>query len=103
MPGPVKEHAWLEKFVGEWKTESKATMAPDQPPMQCSGTLVSRKLGGFWILNETKGEWSGSPTLNLEALQLLQPKSRRELEIYSFNVIFRQNHYRLYQLADLDS
>jgi len=26
MPKPVAEHAWLEKFVGEWITKSKATM-----------------------------------------------------------------------------
>jgi uncharacterized glyoxalase superfamily protein PhnB len=61
MPKPTQEHEWLHKFIGQWTTKSKATMGPDQPPMQCSGTLTSRKLGGFWVLNEMKGEWAGDP------------------------------------------
>lgn len=68
MPAPTQEHAWLDKFVGEWTTESKATMGPEQPPMQCIGTLTSRKLGGFWILNEMKGEWSGEPMLGIQTI-----------------------------------
>ncbi|TWU04623.1 DUF1579 domain-containing protein [Stieleria varia] len=68
MPKPTQEHEWLVKFVGEWTTESKATMAPDQPPMQCTGTLTSRKLGGFWVLNEMKGEWSGDPMTGVQTI-----------------------------------
>lgn len=68
MPKPTQQHDWLEKFVGEWTTESKATMAPDQPPMQCTGTLTSRKLGGFWVLNEMKGEWSDDPMTGIQTI-----------------------------------
>ena len=68
MPTPTQEHGFLKKFVGEWKTESKATMGPDQPPMQCSGTLSSRQLGEFWVLNEIKGEWSGAPMTGIQTI-----------------------------------
>ncbi len=68
MPKPTQEHDWLQKFIGEWTTESKATMGPDQPPMQCRGTLTSRKLGGFWVLNEMKGDWSGDPMTGVQTI-----------------------------------
>ena len=68
MPKPVAEHAWLEKFVGEWVTKSKATMAPDQPPMESSGTLSSRQLGSFWVLNEMKGDWAGEPMTGVQTI-----------------------------------
>ncbi len=68
MPKPTQEHGWLQKFTGEWTTESKGTMGPDQPPMQCSGTLTSRKLGEFWIVNEMKGEMSGAPMTGIQTI-----------------------------------
>lgn len=68
LPKPTQEHNWLDQFIGEWKTESKATIAPDQPPMQCSGNLTSRKVGGFWVLNEMKGEWSGEPMSGIQTI-----------------------------------
>lgn len=68
MPQPSQEHVWLQKFKGEWTTESKAKMAPDQPPMQCSGTLSSRQLGEFWVLNEMKGEMYGAPMNGVQTI-----------------------------------
>ena len=68
MPKPTQEHVWLQKFVGKWTTEAKATMAPDQPPMQCSGTLTSRQLGEFWVCNEMQGEWSGEPMTGMQTI-----------------------------------
>jgi hypothetical protein len=55
VPGPQQEHQWLQKFVGEWSTHSKASVGPDQPEMECSGTITSRALGGLWVVNEMKG------------------------------------------------
>ena len=68
MHQPTQEHSWLQKFTGEWRTESKGTMGPDQPPMQCSGKLSSRKLGEFWIVNEMKGEMSGAPMTGIQTI-----------------------------------
>lgn len=68
MPKPTPEHAWLEKFVGEWTTESKATMGPDQPALECKGELASRKLGGFWVMNELKGDMAGTPMTAIQTI-----------------------------------
>lgn len=68
MPGPEKEHKWLDKFVGQWVTESKAFMGPDGSAIECSGTLSSRSLGGFWVVNEMKGDFQGTPTHGVQTI-----------------------------------
>jgi hypothetical protein len=68
MPKPTQEHRWLQKFIGEWTSKSKATMRPDQPPMQCNGTLTSRQIGGFWVLNEMKGDMAGDPMVGIQTI-----------------------------------
>ena len=68
FPKPKPEHAWLEKFVGDWTTESKGTMGPGQPPIDCKGTLASRKLGGFWIMNELKGDMGGAAMTGIQTI-----------------------------------
>lgn len=67
-PKPTQEHGWLQKFTGDWITESKATMVPGQPPMDCSWKMSSRTLGGFWILNEMKGDMSGAPMICVQTI-----------------------------------
>lgn len=76
MPKPAPEHAWLKKFTGEWTTESKATMGPDQPPMQCSGTLTSRPLGEFWVLNEMEGDMSGTTMIGIQTIGYDESKKK---------------------------
>lgn len=61
FPKPEKEHQWLQKFVGHWKTTSKGSMGPDQPPMECTGTITAHMVGGFWVVNEMKSEVMGFP------------------------------------------
>jgi Protein of unknown function (DUF1579) len=56
---PQKEHRWLHKLVGEWTSESEATMEPGKPPERCTGTESVRSLGGLWILAEGQGEMPG--------------------------------------------
>jgi hypothetical protein len=68
FPGPEKEHQWLQKFVGDWDTESKGMMGPDQPPVECAGTLTSRTLGGFWVVNEMKGDVMGAPMTGIQTI-----------------------------------
>jgi hypothetical protein len=67
-PGPEKEHQWLEQFVGEWSTESKAEMGPGQPPLECTGTIHSRRIGGLWVLNEMKGEVAGTSMVGIQTI-----------------------------------
>jgi hypothetical protein len=52
MPAPVKQHEWLQRFVGEWDADVEAYMAPGQPPMQTKGVSRARMLGGFWLIEE---------------------------------------------------
>jgi hypothetical protein len=78
MPAPVKEHLWLQQFVGEWETEVEITMAPDQPPMKGKGTESTRALGGFWIIGEGKGEMEGMPGTMTSVLTLgYDPSSQK--------------------------
>lgn len=68
FPGPEKEHAWLGKFHGEWTTESRGSMGPDQPPLECTGTITSRSLGGFWVVNELKGDIHGTVMTGIQTI-----------------------------------
>ena len=47
MPAPMKEHQWLEQFVGEWETEMECVPEPGKPAMKGKGTESTRMLGGF--------------------------------------------------------
>lgn len=68
FPGPEKEHQWLHKFVGEWTTISKASMGPDQPPMECTGTMESRMIGEFWVVNDMQSKPQGIPMRGLQTI-----------------------------------
>jgi len=59
LPQPSEEHQWLKKFEGTWKTQAKAEAGPNMPAMECSGTIKSQMLGGFWVLNEMTSEAGG--------------------------------------------
>jgi hypothetical protein len=68
LPAPVKEHEWLKQLVGEWVTESEATMGPGQAPLKSKGTEVVRSLGGFWTLGEMKSDMMGTPVTGIMTL-----------------------------------
>lgn len=61
---PVKEHEWLQKLVGEWKTESEMSMGmgPDAPTATATGTETVRSVGGLWAFGDGKATMpDGSP------------------------------------------
>lgn len=68
LPGPEKQHEWLRQFTGEWSTHSKAEMGPGQPAMECSGSITSRMIGGFWVVNEMKGDMAGVPMSGVQTI-----------------------------------
>ena len=68
MPDPQKEHEWLKQFVGEWESDSEASMGPGQPAMKCKGTIQTRSLGGFWVISELKSEMMG---MSITAVQTI--------------------------------
>jgi Protein of unknown function (DUF1579) len=53
---PQKQHQWLDKFIGEWISETEYRMGSDQPLSTIKGTEVVRSLGGVWIIAEGSGE-----------------------------------------------
>jgi hypothetical protein len=71
MEKPGKEHAWLQKFVGEWTSESQASMAPDQPPATFKGTETVRSVGGMWIIAEGKSQMPGGSDGGCEGTMFL--------------------------------
>jgi hypothetical protein len=60
FPQPQSEHEWLKQFVGQWESESEATLTPGQPPVTCQGSANSRMLGGFWIITESEANMLGN-------------------------------------------
>jgi hypothetical protein len=59
FPKPQEEHEWLQKFVGEWESESEMTAESGQTGVKCKGTMTSRTLGGYWIISDVKSEMMG--------------------------------------------
>jgi hypothetical protein len=68
FPMPQKEHQWLQQFVGQWDTQAEGSMGPDQPPVQCKGTMDTRMLGGFWVVNEMQADMMGTPMTGIQTI-----------------------------------
>ncbi|GAA5505240.1 DUF1579 domain-containing protein [Novipirellula caenicola] len=68
MPKPTAEHQWLERLSGEWSTDAECKMGPDQPEVQCIGSLSSRMVGGFWLLLEMKSEIAGHTMTGIQTI-----------------------------------
>lgn len=49
---PVPEHQWLQKLVGDWRTEAEMNMGPGQPMQKSEGTESVKSLGGLWAFSE---------------------------------------------------
>lgn len=52
---PIKEHEWLQKLVGDWRTETEMTMEPGGPTIKGQGTEHVESLGGLWAFSEGVG------------------------------------------------
>jgi hypothetical protein len=68
MPAPQPEHRWLEKFTGQWTTESEAILGPEAEPVQCKGTMSSRSIGGSWVVNEIRSEMLGMSVNGIQTI-----------------------------------
>lgn len=60
---PQKEHAWLNKLVGNWKTETDMMM-PDGSKANGTGTETVTNLGGLWAYGEGKGNTPDGSEIN---------------------------------------
>lgn len=59
---PQKEHQWLNRFIGEWSSETEYVMGSDQTPSTLKGSEVVRSLDGIWIVIEGEGDMPESGT-----------------------------------------
>ena len=53
---PQKQHQWLDKFIGEWTSETEYSMEPNGEPTKSTGTEIVRSIGGVWIVAEGTGD-----------------------------------------------
>ncbi len=60
---PTVEHEWLNKIVGEWRTEAEMTM-PDGTSTKSHGTESVINLGGLWALGTGKGTMPDGSTMD---------------------------------------
>ena len=65
---PEKEHAFLQKFVGNWETSMAATFGPDQPAVTCTGKITGKMLGGLWLVNEMESTMVGQTVKGLQTV-----------------------------------
>lgn len=68
FPKPTKEHQWLQQFVGHWTATMNGSTGPDQPRIQHTGTIDSRMIGGFWVVNEFKTDFQGMTMQGLQTI-----------------------------------
>jgi len=57
---PGKEHAWLQRLVGEWEYEAEMVGAPGQPSERSTGSERVRSLGALWIVADGEGTQPGT-------------------------------------------
>lgn len=92
FPGPEKQHQWLHQFVGQWVTEAKGSMGPDQPAIECHGTMTSRMLGDLWLVNEMKGEPMGVPMVGIQTIGY-DPEKKRYVATWVDSMMNHMWHY----------
>jgi hypothetical protein len=72
-----KEHAWLQRLVGQWTSEAECVMGPDTPPVTFRGTDSVRSIGDVWVACEGRGEMpGGGSTLTVMTLGYDPAKKR---------------------------
>lgn len=64
----LAEHAWLNQFVGEWRSEAEMPGQPGEPPQKLEGIERTRSIGELWIVSEIRG---GTPAGEMEAVMTL--------------------------------
>jgi hypothetical protein len=89
----LPEHAWLERFVGEWRSEAEMPGEAGAPPQKLEGTERARSLGGMWIVSEIHGE---SPAGAMDAVLTLgfDPERKRYVGTWVDSMI---NHMWIYE------
>ena len=65
----TKEHAWLQRLVGEWHGEGEANMGPGKPAERFEVDESVRAIGDVWVQGEGRGKTpDGAPSLTIVTL-----------------------------------
>lgn len=62
---PTREHEWLRPWVGEWRYEGEARMAPTDTAMTFTGVEKVRSLNGLWYIAESEGPMPDGSTATM--------------------------------------
>ncbi|MBL9118909.1 MAG: DUF1579 domain-containing protein [Phycisphaerae bacterium] len=76
------EHQWLEQLVGEWTSEVRCRMGPDQPELTFTWQESVRSLRGLWILCEGTSEMSDGSTARTVMTLGFDPRTGRFVGTY---------------------
>lgn len=93
FPKPSEEHQWLEKFVGEWKTECECSMGPGQKPVKSVGTISSRMVGAFWVINEMNSKMMEMPMRGVQTIGY-DPEQKKYVGTWVDSMTNFMWHYR---------
>jgi hypothetical protein len=94
MAEPRREHAWLQRLVGEWESEMEAPAEPGKPAQTIRGTETIRPLGGLWVVAESDSEMPGMGPW--KSMMTIGFNPRRDSYVGTF-VDTMMNHMWVYQ------
>ncbi len=90
---PQQEHHWLDQLVGDWTSEMKCSMGPDQPEMVNKGTESVRSLGGLWTLGEGTAEMPDGATGTMLMTLGYDPQKKKYVGTFIGSMMTHMWHY----------
>jgi len=92
LMAPQKEHELLQRFVGDWESQSEAMQGPDQPAMKCKGQMHTRALGKLWIVSDVENDVMGT-TMNAVLSLGYDPETKKYVGTWIDSVMNHMWHY----------
>ncbi len=92
MPGAVKEHEWLKKFVGQWDVVSEGSLGEGQPPIKGKAVMNSSMLGKLWVVNSSDFEIAG---MKMKSIQMIgyDTNKKKYVGIWADSMVNHMWHY----------
>ncbi len=73
----VKQHKWLQRFVGEWTYTGQCAGESGGAPMTFEGVERVRAIGELWIVGESSGQMPGGAPATMILTVGFDPKKGR--------------------------
>ncbi|HYO08395.1 MAG TPA: DUF1579 domain-containing protein [Tepidisphaeraceae bacterium] len=90
---PTREHRWLQKLVGNWTYEHRASMGPDKPLETFRGTETVRPIGDLWIVCDGSGAMPDGDTATMVLTLGFDPQKRRFVGTWIGSMMTHLWHY----------